>query len=62
MRGFGARIGRAWSGLRTLLGDDAYERYLAHSRKCHPERAPLDRAAFYATELERRWRQASRCC
>ena len=62
MKGLAIRVGRAWAGFRALLGDDAYERYLAHSRKRHPERVPLDRAAFYAAELDRRWRQVNRCC
>jgi uncharacterized short protein YbdD (DUF466 family) len=53
---------RFWSGLRTVLGDDAYERYLRHCRERHPESEPLDRRAFHAAELDRRWRQVNRCC
>jgi uncharacterized short protein YbdD (DUF466 family) len=45
-----------------VTGDDAYERYLAHHQTRHPESAPLDRGAFYASELDRRWKQVSRCC
>lgn len=56
------RLSRLWAGLRTLLGDDAYDRYLAHCRNRHPGRTPLDRRAFYASELDRRWRQVNRCC
>lgn len=55
-------LSRSWAWLRRLLGDDAYERYLAHSRVCHPDRVPLDRGAFYASELDRRWKQVNRCC
>jgi uncharacterized short protein YbdD (DUF466 family) len=51
-----------WSALRRLTGDDAYERYLAHRAARHPGESALDRAAFYHAELERRFRQASRCC
>jgi uncharacterized short protein YbdD (DUF466 family) len=51
-----------WSALRTLTGDDAYDRYLLHLRARHPDRPPLDRQAFYAAELDRRWRQVNRCC
>ncbi|MBM4218532.1 MAG: YbdD/YjiX family protein [Gammaproteobacteria bacterium] len=51
-----------WTGMRTLLGDDAYERYLAHCRARHPDCTPLDRGAFYVAELDRRWRQVNRCC
>ena len=53
---------RFWAALRAVTGDDAYERYLAHHRSRHPGVVPLDRAAFYTSELDRRWRQVSRCC
>ncbi len=53
---------KLWSALRTLTGDDAYDRYLSHVRACHPEVPPLDRGAFYSAELDRRWEQVNRCC
>ena len=62
MSGFTSRLRQLWAGLRTLLGDDAYERYVNHCRVCHPDRMPLDRRAFYADELDRRWQQVNRCC
>jgi uncharacterized short protein YbdD (DUF466 family) len=52
----------AWSVLRAVTGDDAYERYLAHRRRRHPDQEALDRAAFQRAELERRWKGVSRCC
>ncbi len=59
---------RAWAwlhgsyqGLRSVFGDDAYERYLAHHRACHAE-PPLDRGAYYRSELERKWSGVRRCC
>ncbi len=52
----------AWRALRSLLGDDAYERYLSHRRLRHPGEPPLDRRAFYLAELERRWARINRCC
>ncbi|WP_348758824.1 YbdD/YjiX family protein [Candidatus Methylocalor cossyra] len=56
-------LGRLWLGLRRLTGDDAYDRYLAHWRKCHGDAGPpLSRAAFYAAELQRRWNGIGRCC
>ncbi len=58
----GGRLARLWAGLRALLGDDAYERYLRHCRARHPDAEPLDRRAFYASELDRRWKQVNRCC
>jgi uncharacterized short protein YbdD (DUF466 family) len=54
---------RLWRALRTLSGDDAYERYLAHWRTHHAgEDAPLDRKAFFKSELERKWNGIKRCC
>jgi uncharacterized short protein YbdD (DUF466 family) len=51
-----------WAGLRSLAGDDAYDRYLAHRRERHPGEATLDRRAFYLAELDRRWACINRCC
>jgi uncharacterized short protein YbdD (DUF466 family) len=51
-----------WNGLRGISGDDAYERYLDHHRRQHPDTAPLERAVFHVTEAERRWSQVNRCC
>lgn len=52
-----------WQMLRRLSGDDAYERYLAHWQARHAgEGAPLDRHAFYRSELERKWSGVRRCC
>lgn len=62
MSALASGLARFWAGLRTLLGDDAYERYLRHCQRHHPGRATLGRAAFYDAELERRWRQVNRCC
>jgi uncharacterized short protein YbdD (DUF466 family) len=56
------RLRRLWAALRTLLGDDAYERYLDHQRRRHPDLAPLQRSDFYRAELDRRWSQINRCC
>jgi uncharacterized short protein YbdD (DUF466 family) len=53
---------RLWTALRGVTGDDAYERYLAHRRLRHPGELALDRSAFYQSELERRWKQPTRCC
>ena len=62
MRTLQAGMRKLWSALRTLTGDDAYDRYLSHVRACHPEVPPLDRGAFYSAELDRRWEQVNRCC
>jgi len=52
----------AWNCLRALLGDDAYDRYVAHRRERHPGEAILDRRQFYVAELDRRWVGINRCC
>ena len=55
---------RIWHGLRSLAGDDSYERYLAHLAVHHPGETTPTRARFYASELERRWNKdgPTRCC
>jgi uncharacterized short protein YbdD (DUF466 family) len=54
---------RCWQALRTLSGDDAYERYLAHRCARHATDAPpLDRAAFFRAEQQRKWEGVKRCC
>lgn len=55
---------QVWNTLRTLCGDDAYERYLAHWRARHGEEGdePLGREQFFKAELERKWSGVKRCC
>ncbi len=48
--------------VRALTGDDAYERYLERHRAVHPELPALSPAAFYASEVERRYSGVARCC
>ncbi len=50
----------AWSLLRAVSGDSAYERYLASARKAG--RAPLSPKDFYLDALRRRYSNVSRCC
>jgi len=52
----------AWQWLRTVSGDDAYERYLAHHSHAHPDQTPLCRRAFYDEHLARKWSGVNRCC
>jgi uncharacterized short protein YbdD (DUF466 family) len=51
-----------WQWLRTVSGDDAYERYLHHHVHAHPESAPLSRRAFYDEHLTQKWSGVNRCC
>jgi uncharacterized short protein YbdD (DUF466 family) len=59
-----SRWSRWWGALRTLSGDDRYERYVEHLRTHHPGTKPPSRSRFYASELERRWNRdgPTRCC
>lgn len=48
---------------RLAIGLPDYDAYLAHMHACHPERAPLDRTAFFAERLNARYGKGrSRCC
>ncbi|HUL10952.1 MAG TPA: YbdD/YjiX family protein [Methylococcaceae bacterium] len=55
---------KVWRTLRTLSGEDAYERYLGHWREHHARAGeePLSRQAFFKAELERKWNGVKRCC
>jgi len=56
------RVRAWWNFLRTLATDDAYERYLEHQRRAHPDAPPLDRRTFYLREQHRKWSGVQRCC
>ena len=64
---------RAWSWLRQVSGDAAYDNYLrCAQRTCNAQEAlpvaanrttpPLSRAEFYLDSLRRRYSTVSRCC
>lgn len=55
-------LSAAWSALRSLLGDDGYERYVAHAMRAHPGQSALTRREFYDAELRRKWSSVNRCC
>jgi len=61
----------AWSWLRQVSGDAAYENYLRCARHhvpaggltgCSGSLRPLSRAEFYLDSLHRRYSTVSRCC
>jgi uncharacterized short protein YbdD (DUF466 family) len=58
----GAAAIAAWSWVRRLTGDDAYERYRRHQATCHPDARVMNRREFCADEQRRRWSGVSRCC
>ena len=49
--------------LRGVLGEDAYQHYLAHQARMHPDTEPLSEKAFWKdkTDWEERNPQG-RCC
>lgn len=51
-------------GIRSMTGEDAYDRYLTHWRDRHGEEdlPPLDRKAFYKQQQEHKWNGIKRCC
>jgi uncharacterized short protein YbdD (DUF466 family) len=51
-----------WRALRTLSGDDAYERYLRHHAAAHPDCPVLSRRQFFVDEQQRKWGTINRCC
>ena len=49
--------------VRTIIGVPDYERYLEHTRICHPDRVPLTKDEFARDRLEARYsRPGNRCC
>ena len=63
MRALLDRLRVAARVLRTIVGVPDYERYVAHVRRCHPDRAPMAREAWMRERLEARYaRPGSRCC
>jgi uncharacterized short protein YbdD (DUF466 family) len=61
-RSFGAKLRQLWRGFRHVTGDDAYERYVAHHLQHHADTPPLDRAAWFRHEQQRKWNGVRRCC
>ncbi|HXO88442.1 MAG TPA: YbdD/YjiX family protein [Candidatus Acidoferrales bacterium] len=53
---------RAWSWLRQVTGDAAYDNYLRHAVRTTEGKQSLTRAEFYRESLRRRYSTISRCC
>ena len=56
------QLREAWNFIRSLATDDAYDHYLAHHARHHPNSPPLDRRSFYLREQNRKWSGVQRCC
>jgi uncharacterized short protein YbdD (DUF466 family) len=62
-RRLGAAAGRALWYLREVVGENAYDHYLEHRRRTHPEAPVLSRAEFERHRMdELDQRPAARCC
>ena len=55
-------LGALHQVLRGAAGTDAYEQYLDHQRRRHPEAPALSRTAFFREQLAARWEGVRRCC
>lgn len=60
-------LAQGWAGvvwyLRGLLGEDAYQRYLAEHARSHPDHEPLSERAFWKDRMD--WQDRNpqgRCC
>ena len=66
-RSLAERVFARWSAVlrvvREVVGAPDYERYLEHHARCHAGTEPLDRRAYYAEFVTRRFGPGpTRCC
>lgn len=49
---------------RSWNGETAYNRYLRHWQQHHAAEGgqPMNRKAFFASEIQRKWNGIRRCC
>lgn len=58
-----ARIDRIAAVVRRIIGVPDYDRYLAHARRCHPDRPVMTHDEFMRQRLVDRYsRPGARCC
>lgn len=61
-----ARMVAFWQGCREVArgasGSYAYDQYVTHCRRHHPERPLPTREEFFRRELTERWDGIRRCC
>jgi uncharacterized short protein YbdD (DUF466 family) len=57
------QVRRVAKVVRTIIGVPDYDRYVAHVKECHPDRAPMTRDEFAKSRMEARYNQpGNRCC
>ena len=52
----------AWSFVRQVSGDDAYERYREHMLEAHADQPAMTRSQHYKARTEQKWNRVTRCC
>ncbi len=67
LRALWSALGRVGRGIRwymtTLMGDTAYETYVAHHRRHHPDEEPLTERQFWRQRMDEQDRNpGARCC
>ena len=67
LRAIGGLLARAGRGIRwyvhNLMGDSAYETYVAHQRRQHPDQAPMTEREFWRDRMDEQDRNpGARCC
>ena len=53
---------QGWGRLRTLTGDDAYERYLQYHGRTRSPLVPLSRKECFRRAQQSHWAKINRCC
>jgi uncharacterized short protein YbdD (DUF466 family) len=55
-------LGDFWRGIRTVSGDDAYERYLQHHALEHAGTGTPSRGGYHEHYQQQKWSGVNRCC
>lgn len=56
------KLKKLWDVVRSLSGDDSYERYVQHQQQTHPDVPVLARREFFVMTLDSKWSGIARCC
>lgn len=61
--GWRRRLRQAWQMFRGVVGADAYEVYLEHQRRTHPDQPVMCKKDFWRDKTDRQDKNPSvRCC
>lgn len=56
------KCGGSESFIKSLNGNNQYQRYLRHLKQSHPHRTPLTKQQFFAKKEQDKWSKINRCC